>query len=52
MNQQGWRIVFNEKDNSFLFFTVSRGEFYKYIDIGICMLHFEEAAIQYGVPGY
>ena len=43
-NSQSWKVLFIERDKSFLFLTASRSGFYKYIDIGIGLLHWEMAA--------
>jgi len=50
-NQQGWRILYFEKDNAFLFFSQVKGTFYKMLDMGIAMAHFEIAARQYSLSG-
>lgn len=52
VNSQGWRIIYDEKNNQFIFFVDSERHFYKFQDIGIAMVHFEIAAYEYGLPGY
>lgn len=51
-NSQSWRVLFMEKEKCFAFFTSSSSSFYKFIDIGIGMLHWEAAAIEYGMKGH
>jgi len=43
--------VFDETKNEFQFFTCKLSKHYKYIDIGIAMLHFESAARHFKLPG-
>ena len=51
-NSQSWRVLFMEKENVFAFFTSSVSNYYKYIDIGIGMLHWEAACVSYGMKGH
>ena len=50
-NSQSWKVLYIEKDRMFLFFTSSMSNYYKFIDIGIAMVHWEAACIAYGMKG-
>lgn len=50
-NWQEWRIMYDSKEKSFVFFTQKASHYYKYIDIGIAMCHFELIALECNLQG-